>query len=178
MDTHGRRGQYETMVKVPAQPISIFSKPLTERPELLASLSSKTARTPQSIFKATKPLPTVIQVAATGTTNAPERPKKIGRPTNEEVILRQKSKRLLENAEKLKTMETTGQTQLFRGQRVQMTGPGGIVYRGEVDDAPVSMPEMARIRWENGSIQWHATRNLTITSGALVFQPLDLSDLD
>jgi hypothetical protein len=160
------------MVNEP-KPVSIFSKPLTERTGFTQPIKP---RSPKKIFRETQPIPTIIKVATDEA--AIERPKKVGRPSNDEVLIRQKAARLVENANKLKVMDETGKPQLFRGQRVQMVGPGGTVYRGEVDNAPVSMPEFARVRWENGAIQWHAVSNLKVTSGPLVFQALNLSDLE
>lgn len=160
------------MVNEP-KPISIFSKPLTERSGFTAPTKPKT---PKQVFRETKPVPVVIKVASV---EVPlERPRKVGRPSNDEVLIRQKATRLIENANKLKVMDETGKPQLFRGQRVQTIGPGGTVYRGEVDDAPAAMPELVRVRWENGSIQWHAVNNLKVTSGPLLFQTLNLSDLE
>ena len=160
------------MVQEP-KPISIFSKPLTERSGFTPPSKPKT---PKNIFRETKPIPVIVKIAA----DSPpiERPKKVGRPSNEEVLMRQKAVRLVENANKLKVMDETGKSQLFRGQRVQMVGPGGTVYRGEVDDAPAAMPELVRVRWENGAIQWQASANLKVTSGPLLFQALNLADLE
>lgn len=155
------------------KPISIFSKPLTERSGFAAQPKPKSAK---KVIRETQPVPVIIKVATDETPI--ERPKKVGRPSNDEVLIRQKAARLIENANKLKAMDETGKSQLFRGQRVQVVGPGGTVYRGEVDDAPAAMPEFARVRWENGAIQWHAVSNLKVTSGPLLFQALNLSDLE